>query len=290
MDKADLVVELGTEEIPASMLEGATRQFARHLMEDLQAERLTAAMSALYYTPRRMIVALNDVPSRQEDLLETIMGPPRRVAYDSDGNPTRAALAFAEKNAVPLSKVKIVETPKGEYLSAVRKHKGENTPRVLERVIPAAIGKIQFPKCMYWSPDRFRFARPLRWIVALYGGKVIKFPIADINSSRYTSGHRFAGKPRIAVSGLASLRDSLRENGVIVDPAERTARIRAGLERAAEAAGGRLLADDPLVDTVVNLNEDPSIVCGAFDKRFLSLPEEILVTVMRETRCVEFAK
>jgi glycyl-tRNA synthetase beta chain len=282
MGKGELLVELGTEEIPASMLEGATQQLAQNLVEGLEGERLTSTMSAVWYTPRRMIVALNEVPSRQDDLLETIMGPPRRVAYDSEDNPTRAALAFAEKTGVPFSKIKIVETPRGEYLSAVRRQRGERTSKVLQRVIPAAIAKIQFQKAMYWSPDKFRFARPLRWIVALYAGKVIKFSVADVTSSRCTSGHRFTGKNRIPVTDLSSLRDSLQANGVIVDPAERRARILAGLERAAEAAGGCLLANDDLLETVVNLNENPSIVCGAFDRRFLDLPEEILVTVMKE--------
>jgi len=282
MDKGELIVELGTEEIPASMLEGATRQLARNLAEGLQAERLTSTTSAVWYTPRRMIVGLSEIPSRQEDLLETVVGPPRRVAYDSQGNPTRAALAFAEKNKVPFSKVKVVETPRGDYLSMVRRQRGEKTSKVLQRVIPAAIEKIQFPKAMYWSPDKFRFARPLRWIVALYAGEVVKLSIADVTSFRYTEGHRFIGKKRIPVTGLSSLRDSLRENGVIVDPAERRATILAGLERAAEGAGGHLLADDELLETVVNLNENPSVVRGVFDHKFLGLPEEILITVMKE--------
>ncbi len=282
MDKAELLVELGTEEIPASMLEGATRQLAQHLVDGLRTERLPANISAILYTPRRLVVGLSDIPSRQEDVLETITGPPRRVAYDCEGKPTRAAVAFAERNRIPLSKLKIVQTPKGEYLSAVRKQKGESTARVMQRVIPAAIKKIEFPKSMVWSPDKFRFARPLRWIVSLFAGKNVRFGIADVVSSHFTSGHRFLGKSRIAVSGLASLKESLRENGVIVDPAERAATIRAGLESAAGAAGGRLLADEDLLHTVTNLNEYPSVVCGAFDRRFLALPEEILVTVMKE--------
>ncbi len=281
MDKAELLLELGTEEIPASMLENATRQLARHLVEGLRAERLSAEIGAQWYTPRRMIVTLNDVPARQEDLVETLMGPPRRVAYDADGRPTRAAAAFAEKNGVAVARLKIVNTPKGEYLSAVHRQKGEKTSRVLQRLIPAAIAKVQFPKGMYWSPDKFRFARPVRWIVALYAGKVIRFSIADVIASRYTAGHRFAGKPRIPVTGFASLKESLEANGVLVDPEDRGARIRAGLAIAAEAAGGRVRVDEDLLETVINLNELPSVICGAFDRRFLDLPEEILITVMK---------
>ncbi len=282
MDKAELIIELGTEEIPASLLEGATQQLAQHLIAGIRAERLDASLGATWYTPRRIIVALNDVPARQEDLSETIVGPPRRIAYDQEGNPTRAAIAFAEKNGIAFSKIRFVDTPKGEYLSAVRRQKGERASKVLEHVIPEAIDKIQFPKTMHWSPDKFRFVRPLRWIVALYGGKVIKFSRADVTSSRYTSGHRFIGKARIPVTGASTLRDTLRQNGVIVDPAERRQKILTDLEGAASAAGGLLLPDPDLLNTVINLNEFPSVICGAFDRRFLDLPEEILVTVMRE--------
>ena len=282
MEKSELVVELGVEEIPSSMLEDASRQFADILVESLKGQRLSTGQVTLWYTPRRIIVGIQDVPVRQEDLLETITGPPKSVAYDNAGAPTRAALAFAQKHNVPLSRTKIVQTPKGEYLSIVRKVRGEKTHKLLERLIPASIGKIQFPKTMHWSPDHFRFARPLRWVVALFSGRTVRFTIADVPSSNYTSGHRFLGKSRIPVDSLASLRDRLRENSVIVDPEERLAGIKSGLEQEAAACGGRLLDDPDLLKTVVNLNEAPSVVRGSFEERFLALPKEILITVMRE--------
>jgi glycyl-tRNA synthetase beta chain len=282
MEKSELVVELGVEEIPASMLEDASRQFADFLLESLKGQRLSAGEVTLWYTPRRIIVGIQDVPVRQDDLSETITGPPKSVAYDGSGNPTKAALAFAQKNSVELSHVKIIPTPKGEYLSIVRKVRGEKTHKLLERLIPAAIGKIQFPKTMHWSPDHFRFARPLRWIVALFGGRAVRFKIADVASSDRTVGHRFLGKTGVRVDSLASLRDRLHENSVLVDPAERLVEIKSGLDREAAACGGRLLEDPDLLKTVVNLNEAPSIVRGSFEGRFLSLPKEILITVMRE--------
>jgi glycyl-tRNA synthetase beta chain len=174
-----------------------------------------------------------------------------------------------------------VQMPK-EYLSIVRKVHGEKTHRILEQLIPDAIAKIQFPKTMHWSADHFRFARPLRWIVALFGGKLVRFSLADLASSKFTAGHRFLGKPKIAVSSLADLQSALRENSVLVDPEERLACIQAGLLKESEACGGRLLEDLDLLKTVVNLNEAPSIVRGSFEERFLSLPKEILITVMRE--------
>jgi glycyl-tRNA synthetase beta chain len=282
MEKSELVVELGVEEIPASMLEDASRQFADILVESLKGQRLSMGAVTRWYTPRRIIVGIQDIPERQEDLLETITGPPKSIAYDSAGSPTKAAFAFAQKNGVSISRLKVTRTPKGEYLSIVRKVRGEKTHKLLERILPATIGKIQFPKTMHWSPDNFRFARPLRWIVALFGGRTVRFRIADVTASNVTAGHRFLGKSRIAVDSLASLRDRLRDNCVFVDPEERLAQIRSGLEREAAACSGRLLDDPDLLRTVVNLNEAPSVICGSFESRFLSLPKEILITVMRE--------
>ena len=282
MEKSELVVELGVEEIPASMLEDAARQLAQILAESLKAQRLSVGEQERLYTPRRIIASIKDIPACQDDLVESIVGPPRGVAYDAAGNPTRAALAFAEKNGVPVSRLRIVQTPKGDYLSVERKARGEKTHKILETLLPSAIAKLQFPKTMHWTADNFRFVRPLRWIVALYGGKCVRFRVADVASSKFTSGHRFLGKPRIAVASFESLKNALRENSVLVDPQERLQRISTELEREAQICGGRLLDDAALLKTVVNLNEMPSVIRGSFEQRFLSLPSEILITVMRE--------
>lgn len=282
MDKSNLLIELGVEEIPAWMLEDASQQFADLLVRSLKDQRLSAEAEAVWFTPRRIVVSLSDVPIRQEDQRETVTGPPKSVAYNADGTPGRAAIAFAERNGVPISRIRIVRMPKGEYLSIVRTVRGEKTHKLLERLIPDCIRRIQFPKTMHWSPDQFRFARPIRWILALYNQKVVRFSIADVNSSRFTNGHRFMGKGRLRVASLDTLKSQLLENGVLVDPAERASRIEIGLQREADLAGGRLLADSDLLKTVVNLNEYPSVIRGSFEERFLALPKEILVTVMRE--------
>jgi glycyl-tRNA synthetase beta chain len=282
MEKSELVVELGVEEIPSSMIEGAAHQFADILIHALEDQRLSAAERTVWHTPRRIIVGIQDVPVRQEDLIETVTGPPKSIAYEASGAPAKPAIAFAQKNGVPLSKIKILRTAKGEYLSIERTQRGERTHKILERLIPELIGKIQFPKTMHWSSDHFRFVRPLRWIVALFGGKVVRFQLADISSSSFTMGHRFLGKSRIRVSSLSSLKERLRENSVLVDEKERLDLIQSGIVREAAAAGGHPLDDPDLLRTVVNLNEAPSIVRGSFENRFLKLPQEILITVMRE--------
>jgi glycyl-tRNA synthetase beta chain len=282
MEKSELVVELGVEEIPAWMLEDATRQFAESLLQSLKQQRLSVGECTQWYAPRRIIVGIADIPVRQDDLKETVTGPPKSVSYDASGAPTKAALAFAQKHGVSLKHIRFIQTPKGEYLALERTIRGEKTGKILQSLIPSAICKIQFPKTMHWTADGFRFARPLRWMVALYGGKVVRFSLADVASSQYTSGHRVLGKSKIPVSSLSALKNALLENSVLVDPQERTVRIHEGLTSAAGACGGRLLDDPDLLKTVVNLNEAPSVVCGNFEQRFLALPQEILITVMRE--------
>jgi len=282
MEKAELLVELGAEEIPASVLESAANQFADALVSLLGEQRLSSGQRTVWYTPRRLVVGIQDIPTRQEDLSETITGPPKSVAFGPDGNPTKAALAFAQKLGVPLSRMKISQTPKGEYLTCVRRLGGQRTAQLLQELVPAAIARIKFPKTMYWSRDRFRFARPLRWILAIYRNRVLKFRIGDIVSSRFTAGHRFIGRPRLTATSLDSLREVLRANGVLVDPAERLKVIVDGLSREAAKSGGRLVTDEELLKTVVNLNECPAVICGSFDPQFLDLPQEILITVMRE--------
>ncbi len=282
MEKSELVVELGVEEIPASMIQGAAHQFADILIRALGEQRLSSGERTVWHTPRRIIVGIQDVPARQEDLIETVTGPPKSIAYDASGAPAKPAIAFAQKNGVPISKIKIIQTAKGEYLSILRTQLGNRTHKILERLIPESIGKIQFSKTMHWSSDHFRFIRPLRWIVALFEGKVVRFQLADISSSCFTAGHRFLGKSRIRVSSLSSLKEQLRENSVLVDEKDRLGLIQSGIIREAAAAGGLPLDDPALLQTVVNLNEVPSVVRGSFEKRFLNLPQEILITVMRE--------
>ncbi|PYV18539.1 MAG: glycine--tRNA ligase subunit beta [Acidobacteria bacterium] len=282
METAELLVELGTEEIPAPVLEPAARQFADLLAAALRAERLDPGERTVWYTSRRIVVGIRGIPLRQEDRTETVIGPPRGVALDASGAPTRAAQAFAEKNKVPFARTTLVQTPKGVYLALERTVKGLPAARILPELIRGSITKIHFPRTMIWGPDKFRFSRPLRWVVALFRGRLVRFRIAGITSSRITRGHRFLGSSRLVATTLDGLRDVLLRNGVVVDPAERRDRIRQGLAREAEAAAGRLVEDAGLLEVVVNLNEYPTVVLGSFDAGYLALPGEILVTVMRE--------
>ncbi len=281
MNTASLILEIGTEEIPASQLQDGARQLADLMCEALSSERLSTGRRTVWFTPRRLIVGLDSIPLRQEDVTEIVMGPPKSVAYDANG-PTRAAQAFAEKMGVAVEKLTLVTKPKGEYVSATRRTRGEKTATVLKRIIPEVIPRIHFPKSMYWTESRFRFSRPIRWIVALYENRVVRFRVADIRSSNVTAGHRFLGKSRLRVDSIDTLQEVLRQNGVVVDPAERLEIIEEGLRDSIQRVGGTLVDDRALKGLVTNLNENPSVILGNFDPSFLKLPDEILITVMRE--------
>jgi len=282
METAELLVELGVEEMPAPVVAPAARQFGAALEAVLHENRLPVGNAEFWSTPRRLIVALENVPARQDDLVETITGPPKKISFDSDGKPTRAAESFAAKHGIRLTQVRVLATPKGEYISAVRTLRGAPTMRLLPGMIPEAIKRIQFPKAMCWTEDRFRFIRPIRWVVALYAGRIVRFQVADVRSSRFTSGHRFLGERRIQVSSGNDLLEKLKASGVIVESLERRRRITEGIDRECRACGGTLVEDPGLLDLVVDLNECPTVIRGAFDHEFLELPREILITVMRE--------
>jgi len=282
MKSAALLIEIGTEEIPAAALPDAAAQFAAALVAALEGERLKVRKGPVWYTPRRIVVRLDQVPTRQDDLVETVIGPPCKAAYDGKGAPTRAALAFVQKHGADVSRLKTVQTPKGEYVALERTVKGTATAKILQRLVPEALSRVQFAKTMYWTPEKYRFPRPIRWLLALFQDRAVAVAIAGVSSSRYTSGHRFLGKRRVKVHSIAAFREALRENGVIIDPQERRAMIERGLAQAAAAAGGSVLEDADLLEAVVNLNEYPSVILGDFESRFLRLPQEILITVMRQ--------
>jgi len=271
--------ELGTEEIPASMIEDAVKQMCEGFERVLNENRVAVGPIRKYATPRRLAVVLEGLPDRCPDREEVVSGPPAAVAFDSAGKATPAAQGFARKMGVAVEDLKLQETERGSYLVLNRQIPGEAVPEVLRSAIPDIVRSISWPKTMYWSESRFRFIRPLRWFVCLWNEDVVPFEIEGVNSGRVSWGHRLIGVPRVEISSPDSYVESLRGAGVLVDPAERRTRIDAGLK--AEAGTEELLKDDALLDTVVQLNEFPSVLRGGFDPAFLEIPGEVLVTVMR---------
>ena len=278
MPTSEFLLEIGTEEIPAWMIEGALfdlRNWLRALFSTNLPFNKSLAIDT-YGTPRRLVVHVPDLPPQQPDAEELLIGPPKSA-------PDQAVEGFARKHAVPRKKLRLESQPKGEYWVLRKKKKGEKTTDVLARELPHGIFSIRFAKAMYWRPERERFVRPIRWLMALYGGRVVPFEMAGVASSRYTFGHRATGKGRLKVAGFEQYVRVLRENGVFLEPSERRTKILAEADALLRREGdGLRLRDNPeLLDTLVYLTEFPSAAIGQFDAAYLELPEEVLVTVMQ---------
>ena len=271
--------ELGTEEIPASMIDPALRQMREAFERLLSQNEVDFGPVAAFSTPRRLAILIEALPDRRPDLAETVMGPPASVAFDVEGRPTAAASGFARKQGVDVEELQAVETDRGKYLALRRTLEGEPVPDILSGGLAEIISSISWPKTMYWTETRFRFIRPLRWFVCLWNDDVIPFRLEGIEASRASRGHRLIGPPEIEIPSAGAYVESLRKASVLVDRGERLQRITEGLER--EAGTQRLVRDDDLLETVVHLNEFPTVLRGHFDTRFLEIPGEVLVTVMR---------
>jgi glycyl-tRNA synthetase beta chain len=282
--KLELLFEIGCEEIPAGMLPRAEEELKVNLEKLLATENLTEGITVeTFAAPRRLAAWVRGLPVKQEDVISEVTGPPKSVAYDGQGQPTRAAVSFAEKQGIRLVDVYLVQTPKGEYLAAKHTKRGRASEQILAELLPHAIHDLTWPRSMTWTGlDGARFIRPIRWIVATLCGKPFRFTFGGITSSNVTRGHRFLGSSAITVTTFADYEKKLRANGVIVKPADRRAKIERELAAATKRNGYKLHHDADLLKLVVYLNEFPSVLEGSFDEKFLSLPDEILITVMRD--------
>jgi glycyl-tRNA synthetase beta chain len=285
-----LLVELGCEEIPARFLDGARDDFGRHLLSALEEERLLPPSSQAarwYSTPRRLTVWVPEVFRKQPDVVEEVVGPPVKVGLDAAGKPTRAAESFAAKNAARLGDLVEVTTPKGQYLALRKTHRGRAALELLAEILPSVITGLSFPKSMYWvAKSGPRFVRPIRWIVALLGerqqARTVPFQIAGVKAGNVTYGHRILGRGALRVQSFEDYTKKLRQAGVELDPEKRREKLRAQLKVLLEVLHLNPVEDRWLEDWIVNSTEWPTAIIGGFDKRYLHLPREILVTVMRD--------
>ena len=283
---ADFLLEIGLDEIPARMIAGAEAELGKRVNDLLTRERLLGANAKVttYSTPRRLAVLVEDVLSAQADTEEKLTGPSWKVAF-KDGAPTPAAEAFAKKAGVPVAALEKVTSAKGEYVGATVKRLGLATPQVLATELPKEVLGIYWAKNMYWRAGKpERFVRPVRWIVALLDAAVVPVEIAGITAGNVSRGHRILhGEAPVAIESPKSYAGALRKAYVAVDVAERRQSIRKALDAATRTvAGARWREDAELIETVVHLTEWPSVVLGAFETEYLALPEEVLVTVMRD--------
>src|SRR5512133_1872726 len=279
---SDLLLEIGTEEIPAGFIPGALRQLEEELTKALGEARLAHGEVRAVGTPRRLAVWARDVAARQPDARTQALGPAVAVAFDAQGQPTPAALGFARSQGVEVAALTRAATPKGERLAADKVEKGRRTEAVLPALLEGLLGKVRFKKAMRWGDETVTFARPVRWIAALYGGKAIKIGYGDVRSGTTTRGHRFMAPKPFALKGTPDdYVAKLRKAFVLVDPAERRSAIEKQLQATAKRAGGSIRPDEALVEQVTNLVEHPTAIAGAFEASNLALPPEVVISEMR---------
>jgi glycyl-tRNA synthetase beta chain len=285
--RGDLLFEIGCEEIPAGMILKASQELKAILVTHLSTHGLVDQPTAqeaveTFGAPRRLVAIAKNIRLKQEDMTREVSGPPKAVAFDVAGQPTRAAISFAEKQGIPVSKLSFVDTPKGEYVVAKQLVRGRAAIDVLKEILPEAIREISWPKSMIWTGTQGpRFIRPIRWIVALLDGKVVPFTYADIRAGNSSDGHRFLGKRTIPVTGPRDYESKLKRNFVICRPELRGKKIEAELHGLTSRKNLKVHHDPSLLEMVTYLNECPSVILGNFDPAYLALPDEILVTVMR---------
>jgi len=283
---ADFLLEVGLEEVPARMLAPAQAELGERVRALLERERLLTAEAEVttYSTPRRLAVLVRGVAAKQADAEEVLTGPAWAIAF-KEGAPTPAAHAFAKKAGVAVEQLQPVTTAKGEYVSARVARPGRKAVALLAELVPHEIGLLSWPKPMYWRAGKpERFVRPVQWLVALLDQEVVPVNFAGIHASRKTYGHRILhGKEPAAIASSAAYVETLLSVHVMADVKARRHRIRKELDRVTRTMpNARWREDEALVDTVTHLTEWPSIVLGSFAPEYLALPEEVLVTVMRD--------
>lgn len=276
-----LLIEIGSEEIPARFVSIGIELLRKGLKQLLHELHLDFEKIYAYYTPRRLTLSVSSVAEVQKDRITESVGPPRNVAYDKSGNPTKAAAGFARSLGIDVNDLKIKQTDRGEYVYAVVETKGKSAHAVLSEALPKLIQSLHLPKSMRWGNSSLRFFRPIHWILALFGNEVISFQLDTISSGNISYGHRFLSPVAIKIEDPASYLTLLKQHLVIADPSERKGVIMEGIKVIETSSGLIIHKDVELLETVSNLVEYPSVVHGSFDKHFLDLPRQLLITVMK---------
>ena len=277
-----LLLEIGTEEIPAGYIEPALETLTSTLLQKMTNARIDHGSAKIFATPRRLAVEVKKVAVKQKSMTSEILGPPERIGFDDKGELTVAAKKFAEKVGVAESNLTVKESDKGRYLCAKITERGYPTRTLLKSILPEVILATPFPKIMKWAELDIEFARPIHTIIALLGDKIIPFSLGDTKSGRFTRGHYFMHPGKVKISEPKDYIKTLRSVKVLADLDARRKHVQKEIDKAAKGVGGKVLPDDGLVDIVKNLVEYPVATAGRFDKEFLEVPREVLITAMRE--------
>ncbi|TKB75965.1 MAG: glycine--tRNA ligase subunit beta [Nitrospira sp.] len=280
---AELLLEIGVEELPYQFIAPALVTLKGSAEQMLKDHRIAFQSARTMGTPRRLTLVVEGLATQQVSINKEAMGPSKAVAFDSAGQPTRAATGFAAGQGVSVQELQIRQTPKGEYLFAVKQELGRPTNVVLKELLPQLIAKLSFPKAMKWNSTGARFARPVRWLVAVYGGEALPIEAAGITAGNRTEGHRVLGSAKgLVVRDAESYVKGLERQGVTVDPQRRRHMIEEQIAVICKSTGFRLNIDADLLDQAVYTTECPNAIIGAFKPAYLEVPQEILITSMKE--------
>ncbi|MDH7499844.1 MAG: glycine--tRNA ligase subunit beta, partial [candidate division NC10 bacterium] len=280
--RKDLLLEIGTEEIPSEFLPAAISDLGTLAHQFLKEARLGFGELRTLGTPRRLVLWVKALQEAQRPLSRQIVGPSAKAAFDGEGRPTPAALGFARAQGIPWESLTVKTLERGDYVVATLEEAGLPTLQILPSLLPRMILSLPLPKSMRWGDGNLRFLRPIRWLLALYGGQTIPFEMDGIASGDRTCGHRFLSPRFVRVRSLPDYLAKLRRKWVIVDPSERQQRIREAADAEAARLGGAVEWDQELLLTVAHLVEYPVVFCGHFKEEHLQLPKEVITTPMKK--------
>lgn len=277
-----LLLEIGTEDIPARFLPSAIQQLKDSGEAVLKENNIKFSGTKTYGSPRRLALIVDGISPVQEDRTKEVFGPSRKIAFDENGKPTKAAIGFANSQGINVERLVMKSKDKGEYAVAIIEEKGRHVKELLPDILKRVISSIHLPKSMRWGNNNIRFVRPIRWILALFDEEVISFEIDGIKSGNMTRGHRFLSPAAFKVKEISSYTKLLANNHVIVDRADRKRIIEDRAKKLSASVGGRVVKDEILLETVADLVEYPVPVLGSFSPEYLNLPKELLIIVMKE--------
>ncbi|HEX9758995.1 MAG TPA: glycine--tRNA ligase subunit beta [Nitrospiria bacterium] len=283
----ELFLEIGTEEIPAVFLPPALGQLEKLAETMFQNHRIAFSGLKTLGTPRRLVLLCEDVSVQQTDVEMETLGPARRISYDPQGHPTPAAKGFAKSQGVEVEDLSFKTTEKGEYICVKKLEKGEKTFSLLKTIFPELISSLHFPKSMRWNGGKVRFARPIRWIVALFNDQVVPFSLGKVRAGSFSRGHMAIPSPgktksiQFKFKGITQYLQEARKYHVLVDPIERKVKIEKEIGRLTRG-GAEVIPDQELLELTTNMVEFPVAIKGGFHREFLELPREVLINAMRE--------
>jgi len=278
----NVVLEIGTEEIPARYMENALRNLNQLAQKHLEETKIKYKEIKVYGTPRRLILFIFHIHQKQEDIFQKNKGPAYSIAFNKDLLPQKPALKFAQSQSVKVEDLIVEDTEKGKYIFATKSITGQPTINLLSQIFPKIISCIQFPKSMYWREKSLRFIRPIRWILALYGKEIIQFNLNGLDSKNITYGHRLLAPEMIKISSTQDYFKKLDKSYVIVDPKIRENIIRTDIKQIIKRIGGEKIINEKLLKEIIYLVEYPNAILGKYDKKYLELPKDVLTVVMEK--------